>query len=105
MKFARQRDENEAEIVKAMRAIGAAVAKLEGTGVPDLVVSYNGVLTLVEVKCIKVGAKRAHKGKHDDEEHRELTPAQVTWWARWEGKPVIVVHNIAEALAAIGATT
>lgn len=105
MKYARQRDENEAEIVAALRAVGACVAKLEGIGVPDLVVSFGGTLTLVEVKCIKQGSKRAHKGKHDNEAHPELTPAQVAWWSRWQGKPVVVVHSVAEALTAIGAVS
>lgn len=98
MKFARQRDVNENEIVAALRAAGATVAKLDGTGVPDLIVSYHGVLTLVEVKNpnAKGGGKYNTGGS-------ELTSAQVKWWAKWTGKPVAVVHTVAEALAAIGA--
>lgn len=38
--FARMRDKNEAGIVKALEAAGASVTKLNGTGVPDLLVGY-----------------------------------------------------------------
>lgn len=97
MKYARQRDVNENEIVAALRAAGAAVAKLDGTGVPDLVVSFRDVLTLIEVKNpnAKGGGKYNTGGS-------ELTSAQVVWWAKWKGKPVVVVHDVAEALEAIG---
>lgn len=97
MKYAKQRDTNEPAIVEALKAHGVAVAKLEGTGVPDLIVSYRGVLTLVEVKNpnAKGGGKYNTGGC-------ELTSAQVAWWAKWKGKPVAIVHTESEALAAIG---
>ena len=74
------------------------MAQLDGAGVPDLVVSYLGILTLVEVKDVKPGARQVHKGKHDDEAYRELTPSQVTWWKKWRGKPAVVVHSPKEAV-------
>lgn len=100
MKYAKQRDANEAEIVSVLEAYGAAVQKLSETGCPDLLVSYRGVLHLLEVKRVRKG-KRVHKG--DDGDERGLTPAQVKWWAAWKGRPPVIVLTAAEALAAIGA--
>lgn len=97
MKFARKRDANERAIITAMEAMGASVAQLEGAGVPDLLVSFDGVMHLVEVKDVKPGAKRVHKGKHDDTEHPELTPAQVTWWKKWRGEQPSIIKNVDEA--------
>lgn len=98
MRFARKRDANERAIIRALEARGAHVAQLDGAGVPDLVVSVQGTLTLVEVKDVKEGKTMVQKGKHDNAEYRELTPAQVTWWQKWRGKPAIVVHSPEEAV-------
>ena len=98
MKYARQRDKNERDIVAALKAAGASVQQLDGTGVPDLLVSYRDVLHLIEVKNpdAKGGAKY-NTGEG------ELTEGQVKWWSTWLGKRPVVVHTAAEALAAIGA--
>lgn len=111
MRHAARRDGNEDAIVTALQAAGATVAKLSGDGIPDLLVEYLGVLRLVEVKDVRAGHGHARpmRGKHDDPDprYRELTPTQVKWWRAWEaagGKPPVVVHDAAEALAAIGAT-
>lgn len=103
MKQAARRDANEDSIVDALRARGACVAKLSGDGLPDLLVSYRGVLSLLEVKDTKEGRARPLKGKHDDPNpaYRDLTPAQVKWWRRWEGKPPVIVHDADDAIAAI----
>lgn len=103
MKFARRRDVNERAIIDALRAKGAAVAQLEGSGVPDLVVEYEGRLLLVEVKDINGTRARPIKGKHDDEDprYRELTPAQVQWWKRWTGIPPVIVRSVEDALRAL----
>ncbi len=101
MKYAKQRDINEAAIVAALELAGAAVQKLDGTGVPDLLVSYQGVLTLLEVKR-PLGAKGG-KHNHGHGGIGDLTSAQVKWFAQWKGKPAVVVRNENEALVAIGA--
>ena len=106
MKYGRRRDANERAIIEALERVGCAVTQLEGTGVPDLAVEYHGVLRFLEVKEVKPGKTLVHRRNHDDPDHPELTPAQVAWWKRWVelgGRPPAIVHDIAEALAAIGA--
>lgn len=111
MRHAARRDENEGEVVAALQAAGATVAKLSGDGIPDLLVEARGVLYLVEVKDKRIGYVHTRpRGKHDDPDprYRELTPTQVKWWRRWEaagGRAPVIVHGPEEALAAIGATT
>lgn len=101
-----QRDKNEPEVVAALEAAGAVVRKLDPP-MPDLLVSFRGMLTLIEVKRERADEGRGvHKGKHSDPDprYRELTPMQVRWWRAWEaagGKPPAIVHGPAEALAAI----
>lgn len=76
-------DKNQAEIVRALRGIGASVQSLApvGKGVPDLLVGYNGVNFLMEVKM--------DKGK--------LTDDQVQWHGAWMGK-VYIVRSIEDAI-------
>lgn len=100
MKYAKQRDANEGEIVTALEAAGAAVQRLGEPGVPDLLVSFSGVLHLIEVKRVRAG-KKVHMG--DDGDERGLTPTQTRWWAKWRGKPPVIVQTAEEALRAIGA--
>lgn len=57
MKYKYKRDGNEAEIVKAMEAIGATVNKINGRDIPDLLVSYRGKWFVMEVKT-KIGKLR-----------------------------------------------
>ena len=85
-------DENQPEIVKALRQAGATVQSLAavGKGCPDLLVAYCGQLFLVEVKD---GSKPPSA--------RRLTDDQVKWMANWYS-PVHVVKNATEALNVIG---
>ena len=85
-------DENQPEIVKALRQAGATVQSLAavGKGCPDLLVAYRGQNYLVEVKD---GNKPPSA--------RQLTPDQQKWHSTW-GSPVHVVKNTAEALNVIG---
>lgn len=87
-------DANQAEIVAALRAVGATVQSLAavGQGVPDLLVGYRGKDYLLEVKD---GSKPPSA--------RRLTKAQASWHMQWRGR-VHVVHDVDEALRAIGAT-
>jgi hypothetical protein len=80
-------DRNQADIVAALRAIGAMVQPLHmvGQGVPDLLVGIGSKLLLVEVK----------DGKRPPSERR-LTPEQERWHAAWAGYPVYVISDVAE---------
>ena len=76
MRRAARVDANQAEIVDALRSVGAAVQSLAavGRGVPDLLVGYHGKLYLLEVKM--PGEK--------------LTPRELTWHTLWDGYAYIV---------------
>lgn len=86
-------DQNQPEIVAALRAAGATVTPTHmiGHGFPDLAVGWYDrgsgryLTTLIEVKM--------PKGK--------LTPDELSWMRAWGGA-VSVVHSVAEALEVIG---
>lgn len=105
MTFARakRRDDNEPEVVAALVAAGAVVTRVDGDGVPDLLVGFKGRTFLLEVKLPR-GARGGLTRHRDHEGGRgDLTAAQVKWWDAWTGAPAHVVRTPAEALAAIGA--
>ncbi len=81
-----RRDDNESDIVKALRQVGASVYRLQGTGIPDLVVGWCKRTYLLEVKSAT--------GK--------LTPKQVGFWQAWKGQPPVIVRDVGDALRAIG---
>jgi hypothetical protein len=104
---AARRDANEAVIVEALEAAGAAVQRLDPP-LPDLLVSFRGVLSLLEVKDRAEGkaTRTPMRRNHAGDVPASLTPQQVAWWRSWEergGRPPTVVLDAAEALAAIGA--
>lgn len=81
-------DACQAEIVLALRKIGAQVESLAsvGHGVPDLMVLFRDRIILLELKSVN--------GK--------LRKSQVEWHRRWAGH-VYVVNSIEGAFRAIGA--
>ncbi len=81
-------DDNQQQIVDALRKAGATVASLHqaGGGIPDLLVGFRGKNSLIEIK--------GKKGK--------LTKAQIEFFAKWRGK-AYVCRTIDEALTAIEA--
>jgi hypothetical protein len=82
-----KRDENEPEIVKALKLAGAKVDRLSGRGTPDLLVGFRLKNWLLEVKKPK--------------EH--LTDDQQVWHMDWTGHgQVTIVRTPNEALEAIG---
>jgi len=93
MRRAARVDRNHAEIVAALRAVGATVQSLAaiGAGVPDLLVGFRRQTYLIEVKD---GTKKPSE--------RELTTDQIAWHLEWNGGPCSVVNNVDEALAFIG---
>lgn len=84
---AAKRDQNEPEIIKALRAVGATVAQVSEKGFPDLVVGYRGATHLIEVKMPGKG----------------LTPDQEKWIQEWRGSNVWIAETPFDALRAIGA--
>lgn len=88
-------DANQADIVAALRRVGATVQPLHtvGGGVPDLLIGRGGVNYVIEVKD---GSKPPSK--------RQLTPDQIEWHSSWRGH-VSTVKSVDEALTAIGCRT
>ena len=95
MRRAARIDDNQVEIVAALRQIGASVQALHsvGSGCPDLAAGYRGANYFLEVKD---GSKPPSA--------RSLTDDQKDWHRGWRGQ-VAVVRTVAEAFAAIGAVT
>lgn len=95
MRRASKVDRNQAEVVGALRAVGASVQLLHavGQGCPDLAVGFRGQVFMLEVKDGSLPPSA-----------RQLTPAQVDWHAAWRGH-VAIVTSAEEATAAIGVTT
>ena len=80
-------DNNQRDIVLALRSCGASVQHLHqvGHGCPDILVGFQGVNYLIEIK-----------GKNG-----KLTPQQRLWHASWSGS-ASVVRSISDALGVIG---
>lgn len=85
-------DANQAEIVAALRGVGASVqpTHMVGDGFPDIVVGYRNQNVLMEIKD---GAKPPSA--------RKLTAAEEEWHDTWRGTACIVT-SIDEALGVIG---
>jgi hypothetical protein len=98
------RDANEAEIVAALRAAGAAVAVM-APPMPDLLVQHMGRVIMIEVKDAARGERvKPHKRNSAGDVPACLTPAQVTWWRAWiaqGGEPPVILIDVDQALAAI----
>lgn len=92
MRRAARTDANQAEIVKALRAIGASVTDTSsvGQGFPDLVAGFRGRNWLLECKD---GRKPPSA--------RKLTPDQIEFKATWRGHWA-VVNSPEEALEIVG---
>ena len=95
MRRAANIDANQAQIVAALRQVGALVQHLHtvGGGCPDLLVGFRRRLVLLEVKD---GSRKPSD--------RKLTEAEQKFHALWRaaGLPVFVVENVEQALEAIG---
>jgi hypothetical protein len=94
MRRAARTDGNHLEIVGALTEAGAVVTSLAavGKGVPDLLVSYRGTWTLMEIK----------DGRKPPSERR-LTLHEKRWQDR-QLAPVHTVNNVMEALEAIASS-
>lgn len=91
MRRAAKVDDNQAEIVAALRKAGYSVCVLSavGKGVPDIMVGSYGVNVLLEIKD---GSKPASA--------RKLTADEAKWHKAWKGQ-VAVVSSVYEALEAV----
>lgn len=92
MRRAARVDDNQAEIVAALRAAGCSVTSLAsiGKGCPDIVVGRAGVNYLLEIKD---GKKPPSK--------RKLTPDEQAWHESWRGQ-IAVVHSVEDAFRVMG---
>lgn len=82
--FAKRRDANEPEIVKALRDIGATVIELDKF---DLLVGFQGRDYKIEVK--------------NPEGLNKLTEIQIDIIENWRGSPLHVVRSVEEAIAVL----
>ena len=91
MRYAARVDHNQAEIVDALRRIGAHVQPLHtvGQGCPDLLVSHKGRWYVIECK----DSEKAPSA-------RMLTEDQVDWISKARA-PVFVVTTADEAVAVV----
>jgi hypothetical protein len=91
----RRTDGNHAEIVAALRAIGASVLDIHdlGHGAPDLLVGFRAMNLLVEVKD---GRKPLS--------HRKLTPDEKKFFDDWRG-PIYIVYSAADAVDVVNRMT
>ncbi len=80
-------DQNQAEIVKATRELGASVVILAsvGKGCPDILVGYKNKNYLFEIK---------------KDSKQKLTPDQVVFHQKWKGQ-IHVIINLDELLKII----
>ena len=81
-------DENHTAVVAIFRAYQCSVVSTAGVGdgFPDLVVGFQGVTHLIEIKD---GEKTASR--------RKLTDDEREWHEAWLGEPVEVVESPAQA--------
>lgn len=91
MRYANRIDENQRDIVKALREYGAVVRIIsQGDGIPDLLVAYKGYTILMEVKD---GDKVPSA--------RKLTEAEQKFFDEWTGGMLVVVNSVDEAIATL----
>lgn len=91
MRRAARTDDNQEQIVSALRQVGASVLIMSqlGGGAPDLAVGIFGRTYFLEVKD---GSKPPSQ--------QRLTPEEAIFQNEWKGH-YRVVHNVDEAMAAI----
>lgn len=96
MRISAKTDANQNEIVDALRSVGALVLSLAaiGKGCPDLLVSWNGVLVLMEIKD---GSKPPSQ--------RKLTPMEMNFFNKWSNSPVFVVESVDDAINILNSIT
>jgi len=88
-------DANQAEIVEALRGIGASVLLVfQLKNCFDLLVGYRGKNIILEVKDPSQPPSK-----------RQLTAGEAKFKAEWRGGPYHIVHTVEEAIEVITART
>ena len=88
MRRANRIDDNQNDIVAALRKAGATVRIIsQGEGIPDLLVGFRGETILLEVKD---GNKPPSA--------RTLTDAEKKFFDEWEGGLCMIVKSVEDAL-------
>jgi hypothetical protein len=92
MRRAARVDENQQEIVQALRKVGASVISLAAVGddFPDIIAGIRNLNFLLEIKD---GNKPPSR--------RKLRPGQRVFHATWQGQ-IAVVTSVDEALEIVG---
>ena len=87
MSFPKKVDNNQLDIVKAFRSMGATVLNLSGVGkgCPDLLIGYKNISVLVEVKS-KTG---------------KFTEPQLKFMEQWQGGAVNRIDSVDGAIRLI----
>jgi len=87
MSFPKKVDNNQLEIVKVFKSLGATVLNLSGVGkgCPDLLIGYKGISVLVEIKS-KTG---------------KFTEPQLKFMEQWRGGAVNRIDSIDGAIRLI----
>ena len=93
MRRAARRDDNEQDIIKAMRAEGAYVKQINDEGLFDLLVSYKGPSG--KHHCLLLEIKDGSKPPSA----RRLTPAEQKFHDEWPGDNLYIVNSVEEAIA------
>jgi Holliday junction resolvase len=88
MTYAKRVDLNHTEIVKTFRDLGATVfdASGIGRGFPDIVLGYNNITCLVEIKS---------------GEKKKFTEAQLKFMSEWKGSSVVRINDVGGAIRLI----
>ena len=88
-------DGNQAEIIRAIEAVGGKCQDLAsvGSGCPDVLASFRNKMYLIEIK----------NPEKQESKRRKLDESQVKWHEKWQA-PVHVVETVDEVLKLIGAT-
>ena len=73
-----RRDANEPEIISALESGGCTVQKLDGAGVPDLLIGFRHRNHIAEVKT----------------ETGKLNETQKEWNRRWQGDPPHLLRSV-----------
>ena len=94
MRYAARRDENERDIIDALKLAGWGVYQADGRGFPDLVIATGHRTLLLEV----IAPEKDKKCRHS--EIPGLTERQVHFHVHWPGK-IHIVRSVDEAPAVI----
>ena len=93
-RYAARRDENEREIIDALKLAGWSVYQADGRGFPDLVVAKGPRTYLLEVIAPPKDRNHGHS------QIPGLTEVQVHFHLHWKGT-IHIVRSVAEALEVV----